>query len=152
MGLLARWFGTEGGARNLLADLAEDYRAEFEQAALLRAHAERARYPQVATALRQLATVEDRHAAALRDRLLALGGTVPEVAVPDVPGVNQWQRVVEAHRRAAAKRRRLIEQVAAWDPDQPEVVALLRRIEAEDAEQLAIYDGLVMRSDPQALD
>jgi rubrerythrin len=152
MGFLARLFGTENGERNLLADLALDYRAEAEQAAILRAHAERARYPQVATALRQLAAEEDRHAAALRDRLLARGGTVPAVEAPRAGGDSQWQRVVEAHRRAVLKRRRLVEQVAAWDPDEPEIVALLQRIEHEDQRQLAIYDGIVMRSDPQALD
>jgi len=61
MGLLSRLLGTEGATRDLLADLSEDYRAEAAQAVLLRSHAERARYPQAASALRDLADIEDRH-------------------------------------------------------------------------------------------
>ena len=85
MGLLSRLLGTEGAARDLLADLSEDYRAEAAQAALLRAHAERARYPQAASALRDLADIEDRHAEWLRTRLLALGGQ-PAAAGPAAAG------------------------------------------------------------------
>jgi hypothetical protein len=152
MGLLSRLFGTEGSARDLLADLAEDHRAEAGQAALLRAHAERARYPQAASALRALADMEDRHAEMLRLRLLALGGAPRAVAPPPVVGGNQWERAVAALHAAQAKRRRLIEQIAHWDPEEPEMVALLRRIEQEDQSQQPVYEALIMRSDPQSID
>jgi hypothetical protein len=151
MGLLSRLLGT-GATRDLLADLAEDYRAEAGQAALLRAHAARARYPQAAEALRRLAEIEERHAGWLRERLVALGGSVPALVPPDVPGNSQWQRAVGALHAAQAKRRRLIEQISHWDPEEPEVVELLRRIEQEDVHEQSVYDGIVMRSDPQALD
>ena len=96
MGLLSRLLGTEGAARDLLADLSEDYRAEAAQAALLRAHAERARYPQAASALRDLADIEDRHAEWLRTRLLALGGQPPAAGPAAAGGNNQWERAVAA--------------------------------------------------------
>jgi rubrerythrin len=152
MGLLSRLLGTEGTARDLLADLSEDYRAEAAQAALLRAHAERARYPQAATALRGLADIEDRHAEWLRTHLLALGGQPPAPASPVAAGNNQWERAVAALHAAQAKRRRLVEQIAHWDPEEPEMVALLRRIEQEDQSQLPVYEALIMRSDPQSID
>ncbi|HZP44000.1 MAG TPA: ferritin family protein [Candidatus Binatia bacterium] len=151
MGLLSRLLGT-GTARDLVADLAEDYRAEATQAALLRAYAERARYPQMAEALRRLAEVEERHASWLRDRLLTLGAAVPAVDAQPKPGQNQWARVVAAHEAAQRKRRRLVEQIAHWDPEEPTVVEMLARIEHEDAQQFSAYDHLIMRSDPQALD
>jgi len=151
MGWLARLFGT-GVTRDLLADLAEDYRAETLQAAHLRAHAERARYPQAATALRRLADIEDRHATWLRDHLVSLGGQAPTVAGQPLAGANQWQRAVAAFHDAQAKRRRLVEQIAHWDPDEPEVVALLRRIEEEDTREHPVYEGIIMRSDPQSID
>jgi hypothetical protein len=152
MGLLSRLFGTEGSARDLLADLAEDYRAESAQAALLRAHAARARYPQAAIALRTLAEMEDRHAEMLRLRLLALGGQPQAVEPPTVVGGNQWERAVAALHAAQAKRRRLIEQISHWDPEEPEMVTLLRRIEQEDQSQHVVYEALIMRSDPQSID
>jgi hypothetical protein len=151
MGWLSRLLGTDA-TRDLRADLAEDYRAEAAQAAHLRAQAERARYPQVAQALRQLAEVEDRHAAWLRDHLVSRGGQPPTIAPAALRGGNQWQRAVGALHDAQAKRRRLVEQIAHWDPDEPDVVDLLQRIEREDAHQLEVYEGIVMRSDPQALD
>jgi len=152
MGLLSRLLGTEGAARDLLADLSEDYRAEAAQAALLRAHAERARYPQAASALRDLADIEDRHAEWLRTRLLALGGRPPAAGPAAAGGNNQWERAVAALHAAQTKRRRLVEQIAHWDPEEPEMAALLRRIEQEDQGQQPVYEALIMRSDPQSID
>jgi len=151
MGWLARLFGTSV-TRDVLADLTEDYRAEAAQAAHLRAQADRARYPQMASALRGLAAIEARHATWLRSRLVSLSGAVPELAPNPPVGTNQWQRAVGALHDAQAKRRRLVEQIARWDPDEPEVVELLRRIEGEDARAFPVYDGIIMRSDPQAVD
>ncbi len=151
MGWLARLFGTDE-TRDVLADLVEDYRAEAAQAAHLRAQADRARYPQTATALRRLADIEDRHAGWLKNHVASLGGQVPAVASVPLGGANQWQRVVAAHHEAQAKRRRMVEQIARWDPDEPDVVALLVRIEQEDSRELGVYEGIVMRSDPQAVD
>ena len=152
MTLWSRLFGAGEAARDLVADLIEDYRAEAEQAAHLRLHADRARYPQAAEALRRLADVEARHAGWLRDRIGVLGGTVPTLQAVPPPGSNQWERAVAAFQVAQAKRRRLVEQIAHWDPDEPEIVDLLRRIEAEDTAEQAAYEHLIMRSDPHAID
>jgi rubrerythrin len=151
MGWLARLLGT-GVTRDLLADLTEDYRAEAAQAAHLRTQADRARYPQVAIALRRLAEIEERHAGWLRNHLISLGGQVPAVEPRPLGGSNQWQRAVAALHDAQAKRRRLVEQIARWDPDEPDVVGLLRRIEEEDTREHEVYEGVIMRSDPQAMD
>ena len=151
MGLLSRLFGTTA-SRDLLADLAEDYRAEAEQAAHLRAQADRARYPQAAEALRRLAQVEERHATWLRDHLVNLGGDLPVLEPKQVNGKNQWERAVAGLHDAQAKRRRLIEQIAHWDPDEPDVVDLLHRIEQEDLREQTVYEALIMRSDPQSID
>lgn len=152
MGMLARFLGLGDARRDLVTDLATSYRAEVEQAALLRAQAERARYPQVADELRRLATLEDGHAAELLERIRALGGVEPFVERPLAHGKNNWERLVAARLAAQKKRQRMLEQVGHWDPEEPEAVAVLGKIEREDAELLAVYDGLIMRSDPQALD
>ncbi|HJQ82740.1 MAG TPA: hypothetical protein VKA21_01595 [Candidatus Binatia bacterium] len=151
MGWLSRLIGIDA-TRDVLADLAEDYRAEAEQALRLRAQADRARYPQTAIALRRLAEIEDRHAALLRGHLVSLGGQVPALDPTPATGSNQWQRAVAGLHDAQAKRRRMVEQIARWDPDEPDVVALLRRIEQEDTREIPVYEGIIMRSDPQAVD
>ncbi len=152
MGLLSRLLGTDGARRDLVSDLVDVYRAEAEQAAHLRQHAEQARYPHVAITLRELAAMEDRHAGWLRDHILGLGGGVPPVAPDPLIGRSQWERAVAARARAQQKRRRLVECVTRWDPDEPAIVATLHRIEAEDTAAMGEYELLVMRSDPHALD
>jgi len=77
---------------------------------------------------------------------------VPAVAPAPVTGNNPWERAVAALLAAQAKRRRLVEHIAHWDPDEPEAVALLRRIEDEDTREQVVYENLIMRSDPQSLD
>ncbi len=152
MGLLSRILGTPGGRRDLVDDLLEAYRAEAEHAAHLRHHAARARYPQVADAYERLARAEDTHAERLRDRILALGGGVPPVAPTPPVAHNQWARAVAARREAQQKRRRLVELIARWDPEHADDVALLRHIEADDSASLDVYERIVMRADPHALD
>ncbi len=151
MGLLSKLFRASAD-RELLTELLEDYRAEVTQAAHLRQHADLARYPQVAERLRALADAEDRHAGWLRDHILGLGGGIPPVAPEPLPGRNQWERAVAARQAAQAKRRRLIEHVAHWDPEEPTAAKLLARIYDEDGDALASYDDVVIRSDPHALD
>jgi len=152
MGLLARLLGTRSTSRDLLTDLVADYRAEAAQAYHLRQHADLARYPQVASRLRDLAAVEERHAGWLRDHILGLGGGIPPVAPEPLAGHNQWERAVVARKAAAEKRRRLIEHATHWDPDEPTAAKVLARIYDEDGEALASYDDVVIRSDPHALD
>jgi hypothetical protein len=152
MGILSRLLGAADGGRGLVDDLVEAYRAEAEHAARLRQHASHARYPQMADTLRRLADLEDRHAGLLRDRILALGGGVPPVAPLPPVAHNQWQRAVAARQDAQRKRRRLAELVTRWDLEHPDDGALLHHIEREDTEALEAYEGLVMRSDPHALD
>ena len=115
-------------------------------------HAEHARYPQAAEALRRLAEVEERHAGWLRERLTTLGGQVPVVEATSSAGNSPWERAVAALQAAQGKRRRMVEQIGHWDPDEPEVVELLGRIEQEDLRALGVYEDLIMRSDPQSHD
>jgi hypothetical protein len=152
MGLLSRLWGAGSKERDLLADLVDDYRAESAQASHLRSHAEQARYPQVASRLRALAEIEERHAGWLRDHILGLGGGIPPVAPAPLAGRNQWERAVAARTTAQEKRRRLIEHVGHWDPDEPAAAKLLARIYDEDGAAFSSYDDVVARSDPHALD
>ena len=122
------------------------------QAIQLRQHAELARYPQVASQLRALADIEDRHAGLLREHILGLGGGIPPVSPAPLAGHNQWERAVVARKAAQEKRRRLIEHATHWDPDEPTAARLLARIYDEDGETLSFYDDVVIRSDPHALD
>jgi len=136
----------------VLDDVVQAYRAERQQAELLLRNAERARYPQAAAAMRDLAETETRHAEQLRQHLHVLGGDLPAVEPPVVVGNSQWERMVAAFEAAQAKRRRLVELISHWDPEEPELVAVLRQIAEDDQRGFPVYEGVIMRSDPQALD
>jgi len=151
MGVLSRLFGG-GREREVLTDVVQAYRAEWQQADLLNRNAERARYPQAAEAMRRLAAEESRHAEQLRHHLHVLGGDLPVVEPPALVGNSQWERIVAAYEVAQAKRRRLIELVSHWDPEEPELAALLRQIAEDDQRQFQVYESVIMRSDPQAID
>lgn len=150
MGVLSRMFGT-GTRRELAADVAEAYRAARRQADLLLVNAERARYPQAAEAMRRLAETETRHAEELRRQLHILAADLPAVEPAVVTGNSQWQRIVSAYEAAQAKRRRLVELMTHWDPEEPEVAALFRRLADECQRDFRGYEAIIMRSDPQAI-
>jgi hypothetical protein len=152
MGWLSRLLGATGGERDLLGDLTDAYRAEAEHAAHLRQHAARARYPQAGVVLQGLAEQEERHATRLRELIQSLGGGVPPIAPEPLAGHNPWARAVAAHKAAHDKRHAHVTRINQWDPGHPEVVQILREIEREDAAAMGVYDGLIMRSDPQSLD
>jgi hypothetical protein len=153
MGLLARLLGaTPHTDRNLRDDLVAAYRREAEHAHHLRQHATLARYPQAAAQLSALADGEDRHAAILRDLVLAHGGGVPPIAPAPLAGGNPWARAVAAQQAAQRKRREMLQLVNRWDPEFAEVADVLRRIEQEDGSVMGVYNDLVMRADPQSLD
>jgi hypothetical protein len=151
MGVLSRLFGG-GRAREVLADVVQAYTAERQQAELLLRNAERARYPQAAEAMRRLAEHETEHAEQLRHHLHVVGGDLPSVDSLPLVGNSQWERIVAAYERAQAKRRRLVELMSHWDPDEAEFAALLRQIAEEDQREFRVYEAVIMRSDPQAID
>ena len=151
MGVLSRLFGG-GREREVLADVGQAYRAEWQQADLLQKNAARAKYPQAAEAMRRLAEQETRHAEQLRQHLHVLGGDLPTVEPPVLVGNSQWERILAAYEVAQAKRRRLIELVSHWDPEELELATLLRQIADEDQREFRVYEAVIMRSDPQALD
>jgi rubrerythrin len=152
MGLLSRLLGTRGGTGALVADLHEAHGAELGLALTLRAHAERARYPQLAARLEELAAIEERHAAWLAEELRRLGQEPPAALPTDAPGDSPWARACAVRQVAQRKRRRLVELLTRWDPDAGAVVDVLRRIAREDAAQLSVLQDVVVRSDPHARD
>ena len=151
MGVLSRLFGS-GREREVLADVVQAYTAERQQAELLRQNAARAKYPQAADAMRRLAEHETVHAEQLRHHLHVLGGDLPTVEPLPLVGNSQWERIVACYEHAQAKRRRLVELMSHWDPEEPELAALLRQIAEEDQREFRVYEAVIMRSDPQAID
>jgi hypothetical protein len=150
---MADWLrGDQRGRRDILGDLLGDYHDEVTAAAQLRAHAACVPYPQAATYLRQLAEVEDRHAAELARQIATVGGRVTPVTPEVRHGTNHWYRMTASLAAADEKRRRLIEQAVRWDGDYPVVAAVLAHMAAEETAQRRLLEELVTRADSLALD
>ena len=154
MALWKRIFGGEGDSRerNLLADLLTDYREEVRLAHQVRNHAEKVPYPAVGETLKGIAAEQERHARLLQEKILSLDGQVGEMEGEIKGGKNSWARLTYDLQDCKALEKRYIEQVMRWDPEEPEVVELLRTLERKTAGQCALLRDLALRSDPHALD
>jgi rubrerythrin len=144
--------GDRRGPRHVLADLSAGYLDELTAAANLRAHADRAPYPQAADALRHLAAAEDEHARRFGELIAALGGSVPTTTPEIHGGSNHWDRMAADFHHADRKRRRYLEQGIHWDIEYPEVAKFLSRLASEENATRKRLQELVVRADTLALD
>ncbi len=154
---MALWkllFGNEdeGGEEDLLADLLADFREEVRLARQLRAHAEKTPYPWMGQALKDMAVRHEHHAQLLQEKILSLGGGVPEVQGEVKEGKNNWVRLTHDLQDCKALEKAYIEQAIRWDPDVPDVVQLLQALRAEISAEVAQLRDLTLRSDPLAMD
>jgi hypothetical protein len=154
MALWRRLFGGEGDSRrkDLLTDLLTNYRQEVLLARQVRDHAEKAPYPTAGETLKGIAAEQERQARLLRERILSLGGQVSEVVGETKGGRNSWARLTHDLQDCQALQKGYIEQAIRWDPEEPEVVELLRTLGRETVGQCALLRDLALRSDPHALD
>jgi bacterioferritin (cytochrome b1) len=134
----------------LLEILTREYIEEVRSAGRLAHHAERMVYPQYREKLRQMAEEERKHAAWLAEKILGVGGQIPEVPADAEEAKNSWEALVldlEGEKRCVAD---LVEAIAIVRSTHPDIADGLERIlEAEEKQRDQIID-MLMKSDPQA--
>jgi rubrerythrin len=137
--------------QRLLDILRQTYRKETEDVVQLTQHAEGLHYPQFRERLVRIAEEEQAHVTWLRDKLLALGGDVPDVSITPKEAKNTWEALLmdlEEEKRSYAD---LLEAMHLAKQADPELAEGLRRIrEAERQHREEILEILV-RSDPESL-
>ncbi|MCS6926016.1 MAG: ferritin-like domain-containing protein [Candidatus Binatia bacterium] len=153
--LSAGWRWLLGGVvpddrTRLVEMLCQAYLDEAKDVMQFTAHAERMAYPQFRERLLRIAAEEQTHVQWLREKILALGGTVPEVTVPLRQGKNSWEclrlDVEEEERDYGA----LLEQMYAVEGVDPELAEGLRRIRAEERRHRAELLDMLLKSEPYA--
>jgi bacterioferritin (cytochrome b1) len=130
--------------------LRQRYVEVVQRAALLKQHAEKMQYPQFRDRLVRIATEKSKHAGWIGEKIVALGGKLPEVQERLATGENSWQRLradLDQEDRTAG---RLLQQMWSIESEHPEVAELLQRIYPEEKKQRAEIVGMLMRSDPFA--
>jgi len=131
--------------------LRQRYVDEMQGISQLTQHAGKMHYPQFREKLLRIASDKSKHAEWVGEKIIALGGKLPEVPERRSTGENSWQYLrmdlAEENRRAD----RLPEQIWRIESGHPEISTLLQRIfEAEKKHRQEITD-MLMRSDGFAL-
>ena len=131
--------------------LRQRYVEEMQGIGQLTQHADKMHYPQFRQKLLHIAADKSKHAEWIAEKIIALGGRLPEIAERRSTDENSWQylRMDLAEENRSADR--LPEQIWRIESGHPEISTLLQRIfEAEKKHRQEITD-MLMRSDGFAL-
>jgi bacterioferritin (cytochrome b1) len=141
---------THDPREEILAILGQEYVDKMKDAFQYRRHAEQMRYKHFREKLLRIAEDEEKHARWLKERILALGGEIPEISSAVEDGWNTWEDL----RLDLAEEKRhkwdLTDQLPMIEGFDAETAATLRRILAEEDNHRAQLTDMLMRSDPLA--
>jgi rubrerythrin len=144
--------GRHADDHQLLLDILRDvYREEAQDVLQFTQHAERLHYPQFRERLLRIATEEQAHLTWLGDKILALGGDIPDVSVTPKVGKNAWEGLLMDLQEEKLSYAEFQEAMHLAEDVDPELAEGLRRIrEAEQQHREEILEMLV-KSDPYTL-
>jgi len=136
---------------NAIEILRQRYVDEMRGKGQLTQHADKMQYPQFREKLLHIAADKSKHAKWIGEKIIALGGQLPEVAERRSTDENSWQYLqmdLAEEKRCAD---RLPEQIWRIESDHPDISKFLQRIfDAEKKHRQEITD-MLMRSDGFAL-
>ena len=137
--------------RSTIEILCERYVEELQQAARFKQYAERMHYPQYQRKLLQLSTEKETHAKWLAEKIVTLGGKLPDVTEPRSTADNSWQSLqlalVDENRSAD----HLTEQLRRLGLEHSDISTFLQEIAQQQRKHREEIREMLMRSDPFAL-
>ncbi|MGE5302631.1 MAG: ferritin-like domain-containing protein [Alphaproteobacteria bacterium] len=148
-----RFLGTspEGNGKAAVDILRQRYVEEMQQTNRFKQHAQKMHYPQFRDKLLDMAAAKSKRAEWIAEKIVALGGKLPEVPELRSTDKNSWQYLLmdlEEENRCADP---LAEQIWSTESDHADIAEFLQQInEAEKNDRKAIRE-MLMRSDPFAL-
>lgn len=134
--------------QKLIEALREGYGNEVRNAARLVQHAEQMYYPQFGKHLLRIAAEQQAHVGWLRDSILALGGSLPQVSVPPKTGANNWESLLLDLEEEKQNCREILIAIQAATHADTDIVAGLRRIYNEEAHHREEIRDMLMKSQP----
>jgi len=149
------WNGVLGTSRDrnlaTMEILRQRYVEETQGKIQLTQHAYKMHYRQFREKLLQIATEKIKHAEWIGEKIIALGGAIPEVVPSRSTDENSWRHLLTDLAEEKRYADRLPEQLWRIASDHPEISKLLQRIfDAETVHRQSIRD-MAMRSDGFAL-
>jgi bacterioferritin (cytochrome b1) len=131
--------------------LCQRYIDQRQRESQLTQHADKMHYPQFRKKLLQIAADKSKHAEWIGEKIIALGGRIPEVPERGATNINSWQYLQLDLAEEIRCADRLPEQIWRIESDHPDISNFLQRIaEAEKQHRQEIND-MLMRSDGFAL-
>jgi bacterioferritin (cytochrome b1) len=134
--------------QRLLENLCDAYHAEAGAVAQFTQHAHRMYYPHFREGLLRIAAEAAAHIPWLEEKILALGGTLPQRSFTPKMGRNSWECLRLDLEEAQRGRVNLLEWIHTAEQVEPEIVVGLRRIRAEKQQHCEELRDMLMKSDP----
>jgi rubrerythrin len=134
--------------QRLLENLCDAYRAEARAVAQCTQHAHRMYYPHFREGLLRIAAEAQAHIPWLQEKILALGGNLPQRSCTPTMGSNSWECLrldLEEARRGCIN---LLEWMHMAEYVEPEIAVGLRRIRKEKLKHREELRNMLMKSDP----
>ncbi|MBI3303192.1 MAG: ferritin-like domain-containing protein [Deltaproteobacteria bacterium] len=137
--------------QKLVEMLREEYIEEAQDVVQFTRHAQRMYYPQFRERLLRIAAEEQAHVQWLREKILALGGDIPQLSFTPKVGKNSWECLLmdlEEEKRCCSN---LLQRMHAAEHADPEIAEGLRRMREEEKRHREEILDMLMKSDPYAL-
>jgi len=136
--------------RKLVELLCEEYLEEARDVTQFTQHAQRMHYPQFRDRLLRIAAEEQAHVQWLREKILALGGEIPQLSFTPKAGKNSWECLLmdlEEEKRCCGD---LLERMYTAEHADPEIAEGLHRMREEEKRHREEIMDMLMKSDPYA--
>ena len=135
---------------NAVDFLRRRYVEEMQRIERFKQHAEKMHYPQYQEKLLRMATEKSKHAERIGEKIVALGGRLPDVGERRSTDENSWQSLSMALDEENRSADRLPEQLRSIESGHPDIAKFLQQISREQENHRGEIRDMLMRSDPFA--
>ena len=136
--------------QEILALLSREYADKMKDARQYRLHAEQMRYNHFRAQLERIADEEEKHAQWLLERIIALGGAIPQGTSEPEDARNTWEDLGLDLLEEKRHQWDLTDQLPIIERTDPATAEILRRIFEEESNHRTAITHMLMRSDPIA--
>ena len=126
------------------------YVEEVQRAERFKQHAGKMHYPQYRDKFLQMAKEKSQHAERIGEKIVALGGRLPDVTERRATDENSWQSLSIALEDEDRSADRLPQQLRGIESEHPDIVKFLQQIAGEQESHRGEIRDMLMRSDPFA--
>lgn len=131
--------------------LRQRYVEEMQRIERFKQHAEKMHYPQYRDKFLQMAQEKSRHAERIGEKIVALGGKLPDVAERRSTDKNSWQSLSMALDEENRSADRLPERLRSIESEHADIAKFLQQIAREQENHRGEIRNMLMRSDAFAL-